>query len=100
MAIVSFGPKTAWIAARGATPEAVIAALSLRDVRRVPWGEGIEASYRTDDRIVFVTPSVDGWVFAVGWALMDQAEEDAAWLGSVPLTQSAHEASRSWMTAH
>ena len=78
MAIVSFGPKTAWIAARGASPEAVIAALSLRDVRRVPWGEGAEAAYRTDDRIVFVTTPVDGWVLAFGWALMDQAEEDAA----------------------
>lgn len=78
MAIISFGPKTAWIAARGASPEAVIAALSLRDVRRVPWGEGAEAAYRTDDRIVFVTTPVDGWVLAFGWALMDQAEEDAA----------------------
>lgn len=78
MAIVSFGPKTAWIAARGSTPDAVIAALSLQDARRVPWAEGVEASHRTDDRVVFVTPTVDGWVLAVGAALTDHAEDGPA----------------------
>jgi hypothetical protein len=60
---VAFGPKTGWIAVRGASVEAVTAALGLRKAHPMPWDEGVEAAY---DQGVFVCPPVSGWVLAAG----------------------------------
>jgi hypothetical protein len=45
--------------------------LSPAQLREVTWKQGIDTVYgTTQDREVFVTPSVDGWVFVVGWWVM------------------------------
>jgi hypothetical protein len=63
----SFGPKTGWIAVRGVSAAAVVAALGLRDARPASWDDGIEAAYEEG---VFVGPPVDGWVLAAGSGIL------------------------------
>ena len=60
---VTFGPKTGWIAVRGASAEAVTEVLGLREARPMSWDEGVEAGYQNG---VFVCPPVSGWVLAMG----------------------------------
>lgn len=60
---MTFGPKTGWIAVRGASAEAVTEVLCLREPRPMPWDEGVEAACENG---VFVCPPVSGWVLAVG----------------------------------
>ena len=63
-----FGYKIAWLAIRSQEPEAVRDTLgSHGDTRQADWAEGIQQAYSSD--WVFVTPSVDGWVFVVGWGV-------------------------------
>ena len=69
-----FGPKTGWIAVRGASAEAVVQALGLRDVRPASWDDGIDAAY---DEGVFVGPPVDGWVFAAGADILTRQVDPA-----------------------
>ncbi|GAB1692988.1 hypothetical protein KRM28CT15_47910 [Krasilnikovia sp. M28-CT-15] len=71
--MVGFGTKQAWLAVRDADPREVQTALGLRDLGEVPWREGIDLAYLTDDRVAF-TPRLPGdggsWVLAVGrWLL-------------------------------
>ena len=71
--MVGFGGKQAWLAVRDGDPGAVLAALGLRDLGEVPWRDGIDVAYLTDDRVA-VTPRLPGaggdWVLAVGrWLL-------------------------------
>jgi hypothetical protein len=66
----SFGYKNAWMAVKDRSPEAVAEAMSLRNVRRCAWSEGITAAYRYPMTCsVFVTPQIDGWVLCVGFPL-------------------------------
>jgi hypothetical protein len=62
--MVGFGGKQAWLAVRDGDPSKVLAALGLRDLGEVPWREGIDIAYLTDDRIA-ITPPLP-WVLAVG----------------------------------
>jgi hypothetical protein len=71
---VRFGFKTTWLAVRDATPEAVVTALGLTDVRAMSWDQGIESSYQDG---VFVTPKTAGWVLAVGVGSGGMAEVTA-----------------------
>jgi hypothetical protein len=71
----SFGPKIGWIAVRGASADAVVQALGLRNVRPASWDDGIEAAY---DEGVFVGPPVDGWVFAAGADILGKQVDPAA----------------------
>src|SRR3954454_2402606 len=78
--MVGFGGKQAWLAvamnsARPASPagpatEALLAALGLRDLGEVPWRDGIDLAYLTDDRVVFTPPLAGAgdttWTLAVG----------------------------------
>jgi len=64
----SFGPRTVWLAFRGATPQAVAKALDLREVAPLPWTAGLVGAYAGR---VFVTPPVDGWVLATSTQLPD-----------------------------
>ena len=72
--MVGFGGKQAWLAVRDGEPAAVLAALGLRDLGEVPWRDGIDLAYLSDDRVA-VTPLLPGaggtlWVLAVGrWLL-------------------------------
>lgn len=68
--MIGFGGKQAWLAVRDGCPEAVLAALGLRDLGTVGWREGIDVAYLTDDRVA-ITPALPGardtpWVLAVG----------------------------------
>jgi hypothetical protein len=62
--MVGFGGKQAWLAVRDSDPAAVLAALGLRDLGEVPWREGVDIAYLTDDRVA-ITPPLP-WVLAVG----------------------------------
>ncbi|WP_204300972.1 hypothetical protein [Actinoplanes campanulatus] len=72
--MAGFGGKQAWLAVAGGDPEAVLAALGLRDLGPVPWRSGLDLAHLTDDRVA-VTPPLPGardtrWVLAVGRRLM------------------------------
>jgi hypothetical protein len=73
-AMVGFGGKQAWLAVRAGDPATLIDALGLRDLGEVPWRDGIDLAYFTDDRVA-VTPPLPGagdalWVLATGrWLL-------------------------------
>ncbi|HTA21192.1 MAG TPA: hypothetical protein VK989_17995 [Polyangia bacterium] len=64
----SFGPRTVWLAFRGATPQAVAKALDLREVAPIAWTGGLVGAYAGR---VFVTPPVDGWVLATSTRFPD-----------------------------
>ncbi|MFI5497326.1 hypothetical protein [Actinoplanes sp. NPDC051859] len=72
--MVGFGGKQAWLAVRDGDPERIIAALGLRDLGAVPWRDGIDLSYLTDDRVIVTPPLPDArgtrWVLAAGRYLM------------------------------
>ena len=77
----SFGPRTVWLAFRGATPQAVAKALDLREVAPLPWTPGLVGAYAGR---VFVTPPVDGWVLATSTRLPDTGGGDTV-DGATPL---------------
>jgi hypothetical protein len=52
-----------WLAIRANDPEQVVRALQLRTVLPANWAAGL-AQVATEG--VFVTPPIDGWIFAVG----------------------------------
>jgi hypothetical protein len=69
-AMVGFGGKQAWLAVRDTEPAVVLDALGLRDLGEVPWRDGMDLAYLTDDRVV-LTPPLAGagdarWTLAVG----------------------------------
>ena len=72
--MVGFGGKQAWLAIRDGEPAAVSSALGLRDLGEVPWRDGIDLAYLTDDRVALTPalPGIDGtrWVLAVGRRLL------------------------------
>src|SRR3954471_21698860 len=69
-AMVGFGGKQAWLAARDTGAAEFIDALGLRDLGEVPWRVGIDLAYLTDDRVVFTPPLAGAgdttWTLAVG----------------------------------
>jgi hypothetical protein len=70
---MTFGYKIAWYAVRSHSAHAVQTALDLVAVRAVGWEAGmkaLDADYAGDMHGIFVTPSVRGWVFAVGWGTL------------------------------
>ena len=85
--MVGFGGKQAWLAVRDGDPASVIAALGLRDLGEVPWRDGVDLAYLTDDRIA-VTPPLPGaggtrWALAVGrWLLRPSTVVDVTGLSA------------------
>jgi hypothetical protein len=74
--MVGFGVKQAWLAIgtadRDVPPEAIMAALGVRDLGAVDWRHGIDLAYLTDDRLA-ITPPLAGaggraWTLVVGRA--------------------------------
>lgn len=59
----AFGHKSGWVVIRSRDPQAVCAALGLRDCRPSGWVCGLAA---VSARKWFLTPSLDGYVVAVG----------------------------------
>lgn len=70
---VGFGYKCAWLAVRASDPRAVTSGLGITDLTSVSWTAGVEAAYAANDRFVFVTPSIDGWVLVAGVSLFGLA---------------------------
>jgi len=58
-----FGYETAWFAVRAGDAESVKNALGVRAAVPSSWVAGLT---RVADEGIFVTPPVDGWVFAIG----------------------------------
>jgi hypothetical protein len=61
---VSFGYKTSWVAVRASSSQEVAEFLNLKHVVRCSWKDGTQQAY--EQKGIFVTPPVDGWIFAVG----------------------------------
>jgi len=59
----SFRPGRAWLAIRGNSVPDVVARLRLRTVLPANWNAGPTAAAEAG---VFVSPAVDGWIFATG----------------------------------
>jgi hypothetical protein len=76
----SFGYKVSWFAVKAPHAAAVIDALELKDAVPANWTSGIAAAnpdtFSPDgDRWLFVSPSINGWVLAVGsWLPYPTAE--------------------------
>ncbi len=64
---VPFGYKIAWLLFRSNDTDLVVDALHLRDTQPVDWQTGISAAYA--GQVVYVSPPLRGWVFAVGMPL-------------------------------
>src|SRR6266508_3273666 len=77
--MVGFGYKQAWLAIRDGDPDAVRAALGLRDLGPVPWRAGVDLAYLTDDRLVLTPPLPDDrggtWLLVAGRALLSGADD-------------------------
>jgi hypothetical protein len=75
--MVGFGGKQAWLAVESRDntgPAEVLAALGLRDLGTVPWRDGLDLAYLTDDRVA-LTPPLPGardqtWILATGRYLL------------------------------
>jgi hypothetical protein len=74
---VPFGYKTAWFAIHSTDMHAVAAALHLEDPQPAGWQYGIWHSIETEDYAIFVTPSVNGWILAVGVPILYEADDHA-----------------------
>lgn len=89
--MVGFGVKQAWLAIgaadRDVPPEAIMAALGVRDLGAVDWRHGIDLAYLTDDRLA-ITPPLAGaggraWTLIAGRAFFaDGAAPDVAALSA------------------
>jgi len=65
-----FGYKVSWLAIKTPEPAAVVEALDLGEATPTNWASGLALAYSQDDDCwMFVSPSVDGWVFAVSPSL-------------------------------
>ncbi|MCA8915340.1 MAG: hypothetical protein KDB90_08005 [Planctomycetes bacterium] len=71
-----FGYKIAWLAVRSDSPATVASEIGLQGLAPCNWRAGLKHAYDSKGRAVFITPPLDGWVLATGWA-MDPGEEYA-----------------------
>lgn len=61
-----FGYKVSWFAIRATDPAAVIDALGLVGAAPANWASGLATAYESEsDHWMFVSPAVEGWIFAV-----------------------------------
>jgi hypothetical protein len=70
----SFGFKIMWFALKASDPAAVVEAFELGEVTPANWESGLAAVYsggrsESDDRWLFVSPPVRGWVLAASTSL-------------------------------
>lgn len=74
----SFGFKSAWLAARTDSVDDVMNAIQAQEAEPCSWEHGIDAVHAADpssDDLVFVTPSLDGWILAVSPAFFNEASD-------------------------
>jgi len=67
-----FAVPTRWLAIRSENPEAVQSALGLLRPRPCSWEEGFSAA---QERKLFISPSVDGWILVMGSSLPEPAQD-------------------------
>jgi hypothetical protein len=87
----AFGTDMAWLAVRSKDPGQVARALGLVEPEPANWQTGIGAVYheRLGEQHIYVTPSINGWVFVVGMGLpapvgrrfVDKSTPLLLWLG-------------------
>ncbi|AEV87260.1 hypothetical protein ACWT_6245 [Actinoplanes sp. SE50] len=80
--MTGFGGKQAWLAVRDSEPEAVLAALGLRDLGPIRWRDGLDLAHLTGDRVA-ATPPLPGardsrWTLVAGHHLMTSAPDVVA----------------------
>jgi hypothetical protein len=67
-----FGFKVSWFAVKTSGPASVLGALEFGQATPANWASGIEAAYgnrQGEDRWIFASPPVGGWVLAIGSSL-------------------------------
>lgn len=74
----AFGTGSSWLAARSDAPERVAEGAGVRDLRRVPWEEGLAAARAPSGQepSCLVTPPIDGWVLVASTRLPQLRGED------------------------
>ena len=65
-----FSAPSRWLAIKSTDPEAVQAALGLLKPRPCSWEEGLSAA---QERKLFISPAVDGWIVVMGSGLPEPA---------------------------
>jgi hypothetical protein len=88
--MAGFGGKQAWLAVAASPeigPEAVLAALGLRDLGTIRWRDGLDLAHLTGDRVA-VTPPLPGaggatWILALGRRLLNPAPDVVAISGAL-----------------
>src|SRR5690606_41704428 len=69
-----FGYKTAWLAIRHGSADAVFAALGCRNAGPVGWLDGVDLAYGDQD-VALATPALaDGWMLVMGRRIMAVAD--------------------------
>jgi hypothetical protein len=76
----SFGYKIGWLCIKTSDSEGVAKSLGLTAVKPSTWKDGVHSVYgekRYPYQLIFVTPPLDGWTFAVGsWVAEVGGETD------------------------
>ncbi len=67
-----FSTPSRWLAVRSGNPQVVQAALRLHKPMPCSWEEGLNAS---QEKRLFISPSINGWVIVIGAHLPDPAED-------------------------
>jgi hypothetical protein len=77
---VGFGYKMSWLVVRSDDPAQVVELLDLHDQRPCGWSTGVHLAY-DHHGLVFVTPAVQGWVFAIHASLpsLGWEPDEPAW---------------------
>ncbi|CAO5675662.1 MAG: hypothetical protein HEEMFOPI_00272 [Holosporales bacterium] len=67
---LSFGYKISWMAIKTEDVEKVIEHLPINTIEKSNWENGLNCVFdkNTRDNCIFVSPSISGWVFIVGYA--------------------------------
>lgn len=92
-----FGRRMAWFAVRADDPDAVAKVLGLRTVQAANWQSGLRTALRTG---LFVTPAVDGIVYAAGRDAFPCPGDELRRIGEALLRLSATFGDALWFATH
>lgn len=69
---VAFGADFQWIVVKAEYRERVAVALGISSIEMVNWQYGL---HKAKENNIFITPSIEGWIFAAGWGLGEVREK-------------------------